>query len=94
MILFVKPEKCMWKVREVGFLGVVIGLDRVKIEKEKVQRIVDWPVLKSMKDIQKFLELTNYYRWFVKDFARVAKPLDEITKKDMKWNWKERQQSI
>jgi len=46
--LFVKPEKCVWKVREVGFLGVVIGPDRVKIEKEKVQRVVDWLVPKSV----------------------------------------------
>jgi len=92
--LFVKPEKYIWKVREVGFLGVVIGPDRVKMEKEKVQRIVDWPVLRSVKDVQKFLELANYYRWFVKDFARVAKPLYEMTKKDVKWNWKERQQIV
>jgi len=82
--LFVKLEKCIWKVREVGFLGVVIGPDRVKMEKKKVQRIVDWPVLRSVKDVQKFLELANYYRWFVKDFARVAKPLYEMTKKDVK----------
>jgi len=34
--LFVKPEKCVWNVREVGFLGVIIGLDRVKIEEEKI----------------------------------------------------------
>jgi len=59
---FVKPEKCMWKVREVGFLGVVIGEDGVRMEREKVQRVVEWPVLKSVKDVQKFLELANYYR--------------------------------
>ena len=35
--LFVKPEKCVWKVRKVGFLGVIIGEDRVRIEKEKCQ---------------------------------------------------------
>ena len=34
--LFVKPEKCVWKVREVGFLRVVIGEDRVRMEKKKV----------------------------------------------------------
>ena len=49
--LFVKPEKCMWKVREVGFLGVVIGSDGVRMEKEKVQGVVDWPVPKSVKDV-------------------------------------------
>ena len=34
--LFVKPEKCVWKVKEVGFLGVIIGLDSIRMEKEKV----------------------------------------------------------
>ena len=82
--LFVKLEKYVWKVREVGFLGVIIGLDRVRIEKKKVQEVVDWPVLKSVKDIQKFLRLANYYRWFVKDFAKIAKPLYEMTRKEIK----------
>jgi len=62
----------------------VIGPDKVKMEKEKIQRVVDWPVPRSMKDVQKFLGLANYYRQFVKYFARVAKPLHEIMKKDMK----------
>ena len=82
--LFVKLEKYVWKVRDVGFLGVIIGLDRVRMEKKKVQEVVDWPVLKSVKDIQKFLRLANYYRWFVKDFAKIAKPLYEMTRKEIK----------
>ena len=64
----------------------MIRPDRVKIEKEKVQRIVDWPVLRSVKDVQKFLGLANYYKWFVKNFTRVAKSLHEMTRKDVKWN--------
>ena len=82
--LFIKPEKCVWKIKKVGFLGVVIGPDRVKIEKKKIQRVVDWPVLRSMKDMQKFLGLENYYRQFVKDFTRIAKPLHKMTRKDVK----------
>jgi len=90
--LFVKPEKCVWKVREVGFLGVIIGEDGVRMEKEKVQGVIEWPVPKSMKDVQKFLGLINYYRQFEKDFAMIAKPLHETTRKDRKWNWGEKQQ--
>jgi len=82
--LFVKPERCVWKVREVGFMKVVIGPDGVKIEKEKVQEVINWPVLRSMKNVQKFLGLANYYRQFVKDFTRVAKPLHEMIRKDVK----------
>jgi len=90
--LFVKPEKCVWKVREVGFLGVIIGENGVRMEKEKVQRVIEWPVPKSVKDVQKFLGLANYYRWFVKDFAKITRPLHEMTRKENKWSWGEIQQ--
>jgi len=90
--LFVKPKKCVWKVREVGFLEVIIGEDGVRMEKEKVQGVIEWPMPKSVKDVQKFLGLANYYRRFVKDFAKIAKLLHEMMRKEMKWNWGERQQ--
>jgi len=48
-------------VREVEFLGVVIGPERIKMEEEKVKGILDWPTPKCIKDVQKFLGLVNYY---------------------------------
>jgi len=57
----VKPEKCKWKVREVRFLGVVIGPEGIKMEEEKVKSVLDWLTLTGVKDIQKFLRLANYY---------------------------------
>jgi len=90
--LFVKLEKCVWKVKEVGFLVVIIGEDGVRMEKEKVQGVIEWPVPRSVKDVQKFLGLANYYRQFVKDFAKIAKPLHKMTRKETKWSWGERQQ--
>ena len=59
--LYVKPEKYKWKVREVEFLGVVIGPEEIKIEEGKVKGVLEWPTPKCVKDIQKFLELANYY---------------------------------
>jgi len=67
--LYVKPEKCVWKVRKIGFLEVIIGPNGIEIEKEKVDGVLSWPEPKNVKDIQKFLGLTNYYRRFIKDFA-------------------------
>ena len=67
--LYVKPEKCVWKVRKIRFLGVVIGPNGIEMEKEKVDRVLSWPEPKNIKDIRKFLGLANYYRRFIKDFA-------------------------
>ena len=92
--LFVKPGKYMQKVREVGFLGVIIEEDKVRMEKEKVQEVVEWPVPQSVKDVQKFLGLANYYRWFVKDFTKIARPLHEMMRKETKQSWEEKQQKV
>ena len=88
--LFVKPEKCRWKVREVEFLGVVITPGGVRMQKEKVDGVLSWPAPRSTKDVQKFMGLTNYYRWFIQDFSRVAKPLNMLVGKDRKWEWSSR----
>jgi len=57
--LFVKPEKCVWKFREIGFLRVVIGPDGVKIEKKKVQEVVDWPVLRMCRSLWGWQTIIN-----------------------------------
>ena len=90
--LYVKPEKCKWKVREVDFLGVVIGPEGIKMEKEKVKEVLEWPTLKCIKDVQKFLGLANYYRQFIEGFATVARLLHDLVKKDKKWEWTEREE--
>ena len=51
-------------------------------------------MLKNVKDVQNFLELANYYRQFVKDFARVARSLHEMTRKEIKWSWGKKQQRV
>jgi len=91
--LYVKPEKYVWKVRKIGFLGVVIGPSRIEMEKEKVDRVLSWPEPRNIKDVRKFLGLTNYYRRFIKDFARVARPMNVLTRKDIKWRWEGEEQA-
>jgi len=90
--LFVKPEKFKWKVREVEFLGVVISPKGVEMQKKKVERVLNWPVPRNIKEVQKFLGLTNYYRRFIKDFARIAVPLHILVRKEKKWKWKKKQE--
>jgi len=90
--LYIKPEKYVWKARKIGFLGVVIGPDGKEMEAEKVDGVLSWPQPKNVKDVRKFLGLTNYYRRFIKDFARVARPMNVLTQKDEKWRWEKMQQ--
>jgi len=84
--LYVKLEKYKWKVREVDFLGMVIGPEGIKMEKEKVKGVLEWPTPKCVKDVQKFLGLANYYHQFIEEFATVARPLHDLVKKDKKWD--------
>ena len=69
-------------MRKVNFLEVVIGHKRIKMEEEKVKTVINWLVSKLVK---KLLELANYYRRFVKIFAKIVRPLHELTKKKQKW---------
>jgi len=90
--LFVKPEKCKWKVREVEFLGVVISPRGVEMQKKKVEGVLNWPAPQNIKEVQKILDLTNYYRRFIKDFARLAALLHVLVRKKQKWKWEGEQE--
>ena len=83
--LYVKLEKCIWKVRKIRFLGVVIGPNGIEMEKKKVDGVLSWPEPKNVKDVRKFLGLANYYRRFIKDFTQVARPMNVLIRKDVKW---------
>ena len=65
--LYIKPEKCVWKAKKIGFLEVVIGPNRIEIEVEKVKGVLGQPQPKNMKDVRKFLGLTNYYGMKLQD---------------------------
>jgi len=73
---------------------VIIGLEGIKIEEEKVKGMLDWPIPQGVKDIQKFLGLANYYHQFIKNFATIARPLHNMVKKNKKWEWTERQEEV
>jgi len=91
--LYIKPEKYVWKVKEINFLGLVMGAEEIKMQEEKVTGVLKWPRPKTVKEVQKFLGLANYYRRFIKDFAKLAKPLHKLVRKDEKWNWEEEQKA-
>jgi len=79
--LYVKPEKCTWKIKKIPFLEVVMGEGKVEM---KVEGVLKWPMPQCVQDVRKFLGLANYYRCFVKDFAKVVLLLNKLTRKNGK----------
>jgi len=71
-------------VREVEFLEVVISPKGVEMQREKVKEVLNWPVPRNIKEVQKFLGLTNYYRRFIKDFTKIAALLHVLVRKEQK----------
>ena len=90
--LYVKLEKYKQKIRKVGFLRIIIRSKGIQIEEEKMKGILEWPTPKGIKYIQKFLELSNYYQWFIKNFAVIARLLHNLVRKNQKWDYTERQE--
>ena len=66
-------------------MGVVIGPKGIEMQKEKVERVLNWLAPRNVKKVQKFLDLANYYRRFIKDFAKIAALLHVLVRKEQKW---------
>ena len=90
--LFVKLEKCEFDVQSTTFLGFVLSKDGISMDNDKVKAILDWPVPTTVKEVQSFIGLCNYYRIFIKDFAKIANPLHKLTRKNVPFEWKNEQQ--
>jgi hypothetical protein len=91
--LFAKPEKCTFGVKEVEFFGMIVSREGIKMDDSKVKAIREWPTPKTVRGVRSFLGLANFYRRFIEGYAQVARPLNDLTKKDTPFVWKEAQQT-
>ncbi|KAA8631075.1 hypothetical protein SMACR_09594 [Sordaria macrospora] len=80
-------KKCAFSVTKTKFLGFIIGTDGISVDPEKVAAVKEWKVPNTVKSVQEFLGFCNFYRKFIKDFSRIAKPLTNLTKKDLAFKW-------
>ena len=85
--LKLQPHKRKFLQAQVTYLGHVISAQGVSPDPEKTSKIKSWPIPQSAQEVQRFLGLANYYRWFIKDFATMAKPLHRLTEKGAAFSW-------
>jgi len=85
--LYLKPEKCVWETLLVDYLGVILEKGVTCMDPIKILGIADWPIPKMVKDVRSFLGFCNFYRAFIRGFTNIARPLNQLTQKDVKWTW-------
>jgi hypothetical protein len=92
--LYFKLEKCVFHTPSIDYLGVILEKGVTCMDPTKISGIKDWPTPKTVKDVRSFLRFCNFYCPFIRGFATVARPLNELTRKDASWAWDTRQQQV
>jgi hypothetical protein len=80
-------------MEKILFLGYIVVAQGIEMDREKVNAIQDWPILKSVSEVS-FHELASFYRRFMKDFITLPTPLNEVVKKSIWFKYGEQQESI
>ena len=87
--LKLKMSKCDFLKREVNYLGHVVSASGIKPDPQKVEAIQKLAAPTDVKGVRQFIGLSSYYRRFINQFAKIAKPLTELTKKNRRFHWTE-----
>jgi hypothetical protein len=90
--LYLKLSKCEFHKRRIEYLGVVLEHGQVQMDPTKIKGVADWARPQNAKDVRSFLGFTGFYRYFIKDYSKIARPLIDLTKKNLRFDWTEKQQ--
>ena len=91
--LYLQPDKCEFLRPEVGYLDHTIDKNGVCPDLKKIIAVRNFPVPKTHKNVKQFLDLAGYYRRFIDEFSKIASPLNQLLKRDISFNWTEKQQT-
>ncbi|XP_071704576.1 uncharacterized protein [Rutidosis leptorrhynchoides] len=91
--LYAKFSKCEFWLRRIQFLGHIVSAAGIQVDPEKISAIEKWECSTTPTEIHSFLGLAGYYRRFIQDFSKIASPLTKLTRKNVKFNWGNEQDS-
>ncbi|CEL63537.1 hypothetical protein RSOLAG1IB_10838 [Rhizoctonia solani AG-1 IB] len=93
MQLFCKGSKCEFHKTTVEYLGIIVSDKGFSLDKLKIQAVQEWPTPTTVKQVQSFLGFANFVRCFVANFSQIARPLHNLVKKEVKWQWTDKEES-
>jgi hypothetical protein len=85
--LYAKFSKCEFWLKKVPFLGHVLSGEGISVDPTKIQEVLDWKAPTTVHEVRSFLGLAGYYRRFIQDFSKIAKPMTRLLQKDRKFDW-------
>ena len=91
--LTLKPSKCEFGMNKVKFLGHIVSEHGIQVNPEKIAAVEKFPTPKSVGDVRSFLSLCSFYRRFISFFSKLAKPLNDLLQKGVKFEWLEKHES-
>ena len=90
--LYLKPEKCSFWQTKTEYLGLIIKEGKIGMDPTKLKGIADWPAPTTVKQVRSFLGFGNYYRRFIHGYGDLTKPLNDLLRKEEKFDWNEERQ--
>ena len=91
--LYAKFSKCEFWIDEVPFLGHIISMGGIAVDPGKVRDVLDWKEPQTVKAVRSFLSLAGYYRRFIENFSKIAKPLTSLIEKGADFMWTDERQA-
>ncbi len=92
--LQINIDKCKFKIQKISFLELLIFINDLRMNFQKVDVIRSWEVLRSLTHVQIFIDFCNFYWWFIKNFSKIIQLMIKLTRKDHFFEWTEICQTI